>query len=146
MSDREFDLTLNPATAIRVVTILRDFDADIESTDNDTGDARHEDLDAEDLERIEASADDHDDPRLSELEALVTSLSIDAERDLVALMWLGRGDFTADEWAAGRKSARERVQGGTAQYLTETPLTPDYIEEGLTALGYDIADYTQTEV
>jgi hypothetical protein len=146
MAERSFDLTLNPESAMRIVTVLRDVDAGIESTDDDTGDARHDDLDDDDLERLETAGEDAEDPRLDELEALVESLSVDAERDLVALMWLGRGDFSADEWAAGRKSARERVQGGTAQYLTETPLAPDYIEEGLTALGYDVSEYTRTEV
>lgn len=146
MSERRFDLLLNPETAIRAAAILRDFDADMESTDEDTGDARHDDLDADELDRLEQSAAPQDDPRLDELEALVGSLSVDAERDLVALVWLGRGDFSAEEWAAGRKSARERVQEGTAKYLTETPLAPDYIEEGLTALGYDLSDFNQTEV
>jgi hypothetical protein len=146
MSDRTFDLTLNPATAMRVATLLRDYDADIESTDDDTGDARHEELDNEDIDELEASAAPAEDPRLDELEALINGLSMDAERDLVALVWLGRGDFSADEWAEGRRQARERVQDGTAEYLADTPLAPDYIEEGLSALGYDLSDYNQTEV
>lgn len=146
MSERRFDLTLNPSTAMRVAAILRDVDAEIESTDDDTGDARHHDLDDTELTRLDEAANARPDPRLDELDALVAELSEDSERDLVALTWLGRGDFSADEWSAGRRSARERVKDGTAQYLAETPLAPDYIEEGLAALGYDLSEFTQTEV
>ena len=63
---------------------------------------------------------------------------LDAEQqaELVALMWLGRGDFAVEEWERGRKEALERLSDHTAKYLLATPMIADYLEEGLDLLGY----------
>ena len=58
----------------------------------------------------------------------------------MALAWLGRGDFTADEWEAALDAAREADNGRTATYLLGTPNLADELDEGMAALGLSCAD------
>ena len=58
-----------------------------------------------------------------------------------AIAWLGRGDYTADEWADAVAAARERHSGPTSEYLLGIPVLPDYLEEGLAAFGLSCTDF-----
>lgn len=81
-----------------------------------------------------------DDPTAEELHDLIDSLSDDERAALVALAWIGRGDFEAEDWPDVLAMARERRQGSTARYLMEMPLLGDYLEEGAAALGVNLSD------
>ncbi|MBI2992731.1 MAG: DUF3775 domain-containing protein [Gammaproteobacteria bacterium] len=76
-----------------------------------------------------------DDLTFQELRDLIRDLEPDQQMSLVALMWVGRGDFDADEWEEALAQARDRWTRRTAEYLIATPLVADYLEEGLSALG-----------
>lgn len=71
----------------------------------------------------------------SELRDAIDQLSQDAAIDLLAIFWVGRGDFSAAEWEEAREAAAER---GTniGSYLMGEPNLGDLLEEGLTQLGY----------
>jgi hypothetical protein len=56
-------------------------------------------------------------------------------------MWVGRGDFSAEEWDEALATAADRDNGREAKYLIGTPLLGDYLEEGLVALGFDVEAY-----
>ncbi|HEX6929865.1 MAG TPA: DUF3775 domain-containing protein, partial [Gammaproteobacteria bacterium] len=58
------------------------------------------------------------------------------QAELVSLMWLGRGDYDVDEWEDIRQQAKEQWTEHTAEYLLATPLVADYLEEGLSLLGF----------
>ena len=84
-----------------------------------------------------------DDPTDTELHAWIEDLDDDEEAELVALMWLGRGDDEdAGTFANLVEEARGRQQHGrrTAAYLLGTPRLGDYLEEGLEKLGVDTAN------
>jgi len=66
----------------------------------------------------------------------IEDLEPDQQESLVALMWLGRGDYDVEEWEAILEIAHERRNERTAEYLIATPLVADYLEEGLSQLGY----------
>lgn len=72
-----------------------------------------------------------DDPVYQELKTAIEDLEPDQQMSLVALMWVGRGDFEADEWDTALESARESWTERTAEYLIGTPLLADYLAEGL---------------
>lgn len=84
-----------------------------------------------------ALADHADDPTYQEFSGAVEDLEPDQQITLVALMWLGRGDFDVDQWEAGLDEARRDWTPRTADYLLSTPLVADYLSEGLSLLGYD---------
>ena len=76
------------------------------------------------------------DPAFFELETGIDELQPDQQAAIVALMWLGRGDFDASQWAKAYALAKDRWNTRTADYLTSTPLLADYLEEALNQLGY----------
>jgi hypothetical protein len=80
-----------------------------------------------------------DDPTAEELHAFLVGLTADEQIALVALTWIGRGDFTAQEWEDAKALARDRHRGSTARYLMGTPLLGDYLEEGAAAMGVDVS-------
>lgn len=82
-----------------------------------------------------------DDPVFQELKAWIESLNIDEQCQLVALAWLGRGDYTRDEWAEAVKIASERHNERTAEYLLGMPVLADYLEEGLAAFDMSCEDF-----
>ena len=75
------------------------------------------------------------DATYQELRNLINDLEPDQQQKLVALMWLGRGDFDVDEWEQAVEQARDNWNRRTAEYLIATPLVSDYLEEGMSLLG-----------
>jgi hypothetical protein len=75
------------------------------------------------------------DPAFAELKATIEDLEPDQQISLVSLMWLGRGDYAADEWERALTDARASWNERTAEYLIGTPLLADYLTEGLDQLG-----------
>lgn len=70
-----------------------------------------------------------------ELRELISDLNVDEAAELVALAWVGRGDYDASEWTEALTAARERTNKRTAKYLLGMPLLADWLEEGLEAIG-----------
>lgn len=81
-----------------------------------------------------------DDPTAAELASSIAGLSDEEQTALVALAWIGRGDFDATEWEDAKRLARERRVGPTARYLMGIPLLGDYLEEGAAALGVNLTE------
>ena len=73
---------------------------------------------------------------LQELTEEIDALDVDHKHELVALIWLGRGDFGASEWAEALALAEERHDGPTSKYLLSHPRVADQIASGLEELGY----------
>jgi len=82
-------------------------------------------------------ADHADDPSLQQIRDTVEDLEPDQQAELVALMWLGRGDYEVDEWEEAVEQATESANDRTADYLIGTPMLGDFLAEGLSMLGYD---------
>ncbi len=80
-------------------------------------------------------------PIHAELEQFVEDLDVDEATALVALMWIGRGDFEPKDWEEAVAQARERSQTPTARYLLGEPLLPDYLEDALAAFGHSCRDF-----
>jgi hypothetical protein len=83
-----------------------------------------------------AVLEDHrNDPTLQELRSFIQDLSDEEQVDLVALMWLGRGDGGIENWSELRLEAGRARNERTAEYLLGTPLVSDYVEEALSLFG-----------
>jgi hypothetical protein len=85
--------------------------------------------------------DDPDDPILQEMVAFINSLNVAERINLVALAWLGRGTFDKEEWEGAVSQARDAHNEHTARYLLGMPQLGDYLEEGLTQLGFFCEEY-----
>lgn len=75
-----------------------------------------------------------------ELRAFFDRLTEEEQVDLVALMWIGRGSFEAEEWAEARQTAMAEATTPTADYLIGTPHMSDHLENGLEAMGLSAQD------
>lgn len=85
---------------------------------------------------MQVLADHGDDAVYQELCYLIDDLDANHQVELVALMWLGRGDYAAEEWPDAVREAHSSWNSRTADYVISTPLVSDYLEEGLWSLGY----------
>ncbi len=103
---------------------------------NDTTDGS----DAPDDRFVDALEDESDNPAERELRAAIASLDVDRRATIVALAWLGRGDYDADDWDEALSTAKERAEGSTARYLSGMPLLGDLIEAGADKLGISLTD------
>lgn len=128
-------LTISPEKVCFIIVKAREFDAKDEVTDPDSGSNPTDDGDIGVLE------DHGDDPVEEELTSLIRSLSEDEQIDLVALTWLGRDDYAAEDWDSIRADASRAHNRRTAEYLLGTPLLGDFLEEGLSLLGYSCAQF-----
>lgn len=128
-------LTIPPEQVCYIIAKAREFDAQVEPDDPGSGSNPSDDRDVEILEAT------RDNPTYAELVAAISTLNVDEQNDLIALVWLGRGDFGAEEWAEARAQARERNRGGAARYLTGIPLLSDYLEEGCAMMGVDCEEF-----
>ena len=79
----------------------------------------------------------------SELSGFIRGLNVDEQIDLVALMWLGRGDGDLDSWRDLRAEASRAHNNRTASYLIGTPMLADYLEEALTQFGKSFEDFEE---
>jgi len=93
-----------------------------------------------DNEFRETLAEDEEDATEDELTAFIDAMNEDEQCELVALAWLGRGDYTTEEWAEAVETARSRREGSTADYLLGIPVLADYLEEGLSQFELSCAD------
>jgi hypothetical protein len=124
------ELQISPEKVCFVVIKAREFDVKDLVTEPDPGSNPTDD-------KMIAVLENHaDDPVVQELTSFIAAMSEDEQIDLVALAWLGRGDYTADDWKSVREEAASAHNERTALYLLGMPLLSDYLEEGLGLLGY----------
>lgn len=70
-----------------------------------------------------------------ELREAIAEMNEDEQAALIALAWIGRGEFDIAEWNEARRTAKERNLRNADDYLVGMPLLADYLEEGLAAFG-----------
>lgn len=75
----------------------------------------------------------------AELRAFLENLNEDEQAGLVAVMWIGRGSYDADELSEAVTMARQEATTPTADYLIGTPHLGDHLEAGMEALGLDVS-------
>jgi hypothetical protein len=119
-----------------IVIKARQFDAKDAMTESNPGSNPSDDMEAAILEEHE-----DDDPVVEELTAFIDALSEDEQIDLVSLTWLGRDDYSAADWATLREEATRAQNERTASYLLGIPQLGDFLEEGLSMLGYSCEDF-----
>ena len=78
----------------------------------------------------------------AEIEAQIEDLEPDQQAELVALMWIGRGDFEPEEWEDAVALALERADTPTAAYLLSHPQVAEDLVEGVDKLldGSDLIE------
>jgi Protein of unknown function (DUF3775) len=126
-------LTISPEQAFFIIVKAREFDEQVESTDADSGSNPADDREVDVLE------EDADNPVQQELEEALDALNVDEQLDLIALTWLGRGEYSS--FAEAREEASDMRDKHITEYLIGTPKLGDFLKEGLAQLGYSLEDF-----
>jgi hypothetical protein len=114
---------------------------DLEAVEGGTvGDPEEEDVEEE------LADEGSTDGIYEELLTFVRNLDEEEQIELVALAWLGRGDYDVEQWGEAKEAAQERHNARTAQYLLGIPLLPDYLEEGLAAFDLSCVDFDESRL
>ncbi|GIK48096.1 MAG: hypothetical protein BroJett013_07930 [Alphaproteobacteria bacterium] len=127
------DFAIDRETLAFIVLKARAFDALVAA--DDPTDAS----DSIDDRFVDALEDEADNPAQRELRAAIAGLNSDARAQLVALVWLGRGDYEAADWSEAVDAARSRAETSTARYLMGIPLLAGFIADGADKLGLSLA-------
>ena len=134
------ELTISPEKLAFIIEKAREFDVKEGSSDLDSG------SNAADDGMIDVLEDNGRDPVVRELSGFIRALNEDEQVDLVALMWLGRGDGGIEDWDELRASAMEargeydNPRRETTQYLLGEPMLGDLLADGLDEFGVDWTD------
>ena len=129
------ELQISPEKVCFIVIKAREFDVKDAVTEPDPGSNPSDDKMASVLE------DHADDPVMQELLSFMGDMSEDEQIDLVALAWLGRGDYSAEDWPTVRAEAADAHNDNTPAYLLGMPMLGDFLEEGLGLLGYSCEQF-----
>lgn len=129
------ELVISPDTAFAILLKAREFDAKVE--ESDPGSASNP-SDDNNVDVLESGAGDD---TLRELTSAIHDLNEDEQLDLIALVWVGRGDFSIQEWDEARLAARDIGRARTPRYIAEIPLVSDYLEDALSSFGHSMEDY-----
>ena len=128
-------LTIPLETLAYIIVKAREYDAEVPPVDEADGSNPSDDAGRGILEATPEN------PTHEELAAAIAGLGEPERIELLALTWLGRGDYGKDEWREALAEARRVHDEKEPEYLIGTPLLADYLEEGLALLGYSIEDY-----
>jgi Protein of unknown function (DUF3775) len=123
-------LNINPETVCFLISRARIFHSQEDVVLPDVPDSPTEDW------ALQTLADHGGDAVFQEFKATVDDLEPDQQQEVVALMWIGREEFSAREWAMALAEARSEWNEYTAEYLIAHPQLADYLLDGLDALGY----------
>jgi hypothetical protein len=118
--------------------ILRARAIDVKEADTDP-DSGSNPIDDGGIDALTASSDDATEEEVREV---IAGLNDDERADLLALVYIGRGDMEPEEWGAAVRFAHEREDANsvsTADWLLGIPNLADLLDEGLNAMGRSCA-------
>jgi len=128
-------LNLSPEVVCYIIVKAREFDAKVDVDEPDPG------SNPSDGGMREILEDHEDDPTLLELTSAFESLNDEQKAELLALVWLGRGDYVIDDWDEALASAWDTLDRHFVRYMTGIPLLGDFLEEGLSQHGYSCTEF-----
>ncbi len=88
----------------------------------------------------EILAEDKEDLTNLELKNAINELEPDQQKELVALLFIGRGDYDKDQWRDAIREAGNIPQRRRTEYLVSNPLFADYLQEALSKFGFSAAE------
>lgn len=124
-------MDLAPDTVTEIVLRLKAVEVKEGATDPDSG---SNPIDDGATDVLVAGTDDATE---SEVRSMIRGLNDDERAELLALLYVGRGDMDAQDWDGAVAFAREREAAGegAVKELLRSPDAGNLLEEGLEALG-----------
>lgn len=123
-------LNVNPDTVCRLIELARSFHVKEEIV------IPEEPKGPDDDWHVQILADHPQDPVFKEFRSIIQDLEPDQQQEVVALLWVGRGDFEPEEWDAVLSEAAYAWNTKTAEYLIAHPMLADYLTDALEMYDY----------
>ena len=123
-------LAISPAKIAHVILRAREIEAKVARWDGPGDSAEAETI----LESRPSDATE------AELRSFIRNLNEDEQASLVAVMWIGRGSFLAEDLEEALLTAREEATTPTEDYLLGVPHLAAHLEEGMERLGLNPQD------
>ncbi|SMH46276.1 DUF3775 domain-containing protein [Maritimibacter sp. HL-12] len=120
-------IEISPSKVARIIIRARTLDAKTGRWDTPMDDAEADSI----LESRPSDATE------DELRSYISDLNSDEQASLVAIMWIGRETYTADDLDEAIETAKAEATAPTEDYLLGIPMLSDYLSAGLDELGYD---------
>ncbi len=128
-------LEIAPEKVAHIILKAREFEAGDEAWSDEDDEPADIEINEEDLESAH-----EEDPAYQEVAGFIDMLNDDEQAHLVALTWIGRGTYEAEEFDEAVETAVAEATGLTSAYLLGMPLLPDYLEEGLEKMGFSVGE------
>lgn len=124
-------IDISPSKVARIIIRAREIDAKTGRWDTPADEAEADTI----LESRPSDATE------DELRSYISDLNNDEQAALVAIMWIGRETFSAEEYDEAVETAKAEKTSPTEDYLLGIPLLSDYLTSGLEALGHDAEEH-----
>lgn len=124
--------TINTEKVCFIVVKARELESEDEGMDADASNATDDRF-------VSVLTEEAYDTVRNEIASFIDSMDEEEQAELVSLAWVGRGDFSADEWEDAMREARDRREGPTSAYLLGLPLLASCLEDGLGEFGESCA-------
>lgn len=134
LSDKKARLSTPLSKLGFLIVKARAFDAEVPPGGAEDG------SDMTDDRAVAALEDTDENPTREELAGALAELNVDQINEILALLYVGRGDYDEDQWEEALAAAREASDRRVISYILETPLLGDLLEEGLDRLGYNVSE------
>jgi hypothetical protein len=128
-------LAISPDKVCFIVIKARAFDAKVAPDIEEPGDTPADD------DPRSVLMDYADDPTYQELQTFLKGLTQEELANVLALMWIGRGDYSKDDWDDIIAEAEETVDARTVDVLIATPLIGDFLEDALAQFDYSCEEF-----
>jgi hypothetical protein len=76
-----------------------------------------------------------EDDRRGQMEEFISGLNIDEQVDLLAMIYVGRGDFDFGDWLDAVREASARIADRDPDYMIGDAALPEYLGAALDAFG-----------
>jgi hypothetical protein len=131
MEDSKPVLGINPDIVCDIILRAREFQAKEQVVIPESTDPFSDDFDF-----LQVLASHKNDMTFREVKQIINNLEPDQQMALVALMYVGREDYSLDEWQECLNEATRGWTKHTAEYLLSKPHVADYLIAGLNEFGY----------
>lgn len=91
---------------------------------------------AEESDSMQILADHRGDLTYNEIRKTIFDLEPDQQANLLALQFLGQGDYEGSEWDSALKEAKKMLTPEIINGFLHDPQISDYWQEGLSMLNY----------
>lgn len=135
--EREWELSIDPDTVRLLAGKARAISAGLNS-DYDDGHEHEVEIDGEARDTHQHDGlieEEEEDLTEEEFRELVADLNVDEAAELMALAWIGRGDYDISEWSNAVNDAKQHGAKRVATYLLGMPMLGDWLDEALDAIG-----------